>query len=427
MTGFNKKKQAISRHVVTGGDAVQLPGGLDREAQIRNTLERLKQEKTQQAQRESQTIIEQSYQQADGIIARAQQQAAQIIAEAEATKAEIHQQGYAQGKEEGYQDGYRDGRENAEQDAQLLMLSANTLLVRAYEAQVEVLQGFNTHAITIMKAILKRVLDEVMVDFTDEQWVTWLSNTIKQLNIHGKYRLVISDASYQQFRQFSPLLAKSLDELDRFHVVVDPNLAVTEMYILGDDSNVDISPIAQVEQFLETLVEHMNLHEAITPEALNPPEELDEFSEILNPYFQTTDENNDQAPEQSTATEGAQAQASPNADHLEASSTVVPQPPHSPSVAMPSEAPVPIASPPQQPEGPAPFNALPDLSELPDGAVLSPEELDALSSPPTNDNPFPQAGEQPAVRPLDTQDRLPNVSDGDAALDDLMNLDGDLS
>lgn len=372
-------KKSIQRHHVLSSDAVQLTGGLDREAQIRNTLERLKQEKMMQAERESLALMDETRQQAQQIIQQAQEQAEQIVAEGQVQKKDAYDEGFIEGKTQGYKDGYRDGRDAADQDSRTLMISANTLLLRAYDAQVEVLNGFNRSAICIMRAILRRILTDAFNDFTDEQWLTWLSETIDQLNVYGKFKLVISDTSMQQFKKVSPQLGEALGGLERFHLLVDPKLDASEMFILGDEANADISPKNQAEQLMKAITEHIDLNRMV-PEDINPPEEIEEFNQLLQPYFDPS--------------------ARDNVDTLEEESELS-------SEDLSEEA--------------------SDLTDMQDPMALPNIEDETLGAPPLTiptDEPLVEQDAVP-IRPLDTQDRIdtsdPTIPEG--LVPDNMNLE----
>ena len=68
------------------GDAVQISGATDREAQIRLTLDRLKADKLKQAQHEAEELIQQAKAQAQQVLLQDQQQADDVMADGHAQK-----------------------------------------------------------------------------------------------------------------------------------------------------------------------------------------------------------------------------------------------------------------------------------------------------------------------------------------------------
>lgn len=276
----------IQENDIKLGQTLQLNGAIDREAYIRQTLERLRQEKLKQVEGEVADIIEQAKQEAANIIAQGQAAAEQLIAEGQAQQDDITGVARNQGHEEGYKAGYAEGREAAEQDSKTLMVSANILLERAYEAQEKILDGFAPKAVTIMHTLCEKILHKACEDFTADDWKHWFKEVLGDLHTQSKFRIVVGASSYREFQTFSAELSEALGSMDRVRFEVDPHLAPFEMYAITDEGSIDISPTSQLSAYLSDVEEKLGLPTTV-PEEINPIEETNDLNDLQAQMFQT--------------------------------------------------------------------------------------------------------------------------------------------
>ncbi len=368
------------------GDTVQVAGPTDREAYIRQTLERLRNEKITQAEAEVADILARAKAEAEALIAEAHQQAAGIVASGEDEKQQAYDEGVQQGHTQGYEDGYREGREQAEDDTETLLLSSNILIERAYQAQHQILDNFTPQAATILKAILEQALHTTLNQYTNQHWETLLTSILCELTESSQYRLVVSAEAYKQFKELSPRIAKAFDDGTRLVVDVDDQLAVHEMYVISDEGTVDISPGSQAEELLKAVIPQLNITE-ITPETINPDDETEQLNQIREGFF------NQYQQRHLPPTEATDPNQNDNAPVNNA-----------PQTAEPTTAPAP------QPEEPLPPAPLP---------TMAPNESETPLPDPTNGPATTEANQAapppPALPPLPTAEP---ASDSSSALPD---------
>ncbi len=300
------------------GDAVQISGATDRESQIRLTLERLKADKLKQAQLEVDELLRQTEGQMSALLQQAQEQASAIEAEGQANREAILEEARQQGYAAGYQAGYDDGIQASETDTHAMLLSANVLLVRAYDAQKAVLGNIAPQASKIMQALVERVVHHQLDHLTLEQWQHWYYSALEQLDTSSRYRLVVGTESYHRLQQFSKTLAQLVSPeatapgFERIKLELDPHLAAHEIYIIADEGMVDVSPDTQIDQYIAAITPDILELESIDSYEINPEDEeeqLESLSQQLESilYSPLGPQKKDALPEYHATTEGSVA------------------------------------------------------------------------------------------------------------------------
>lgn len=276
----------LKQHTISMGSKVQLTGAVDRETYIRQTLERLRQEKIKQAQDEVAMMMANAQQEVENLLAEGREKAAQIIAEGEAQRDEIKEAARSEGHQDGYNGGYQEGRDAADEDSRTLIISANVLLERGYEAQQQIINGFAPKASRIMETICEKILHKALTEMSSDDWQQWFQQVLADLHTNSQFRIVVGADSFREFQSFSAKLSETMGSINRIRFEVDPHLAPFEMYVITDEGTVDISPNSQLHAYLNGVTDTLDIP-TVDTELINPPEETDNLQQLQTVMFQT--------------------------------------------------------------------------------------------------------------------------------------------
>ena len=241
---------------VTIGEPLQIQSRQDMHEQVEVSLERIARDRLldveETAQAQARSILEEAQAKAGEILERANAQAKAMIETAQEQEISIRDEAQESGFRSGFAEGYADATDHAAQDTAKLLENARLILDAAYQAEKNVLREVETHALELIRYVVRKILRRELSDAPDIL-SDMVRNAVASLYLTGTVRVVLHPDVLQSIRQFSEKTADPLDTLRRFEWIADPALPPGQIYITGQGGSFDLTPEAQADNLLNAL------------------------------------------------------------------------------------------------------------------------------------------------------------------------------
>ncbi|MGE0201012.1 MAG: hypothetical protein AB7P76_08595 [Candidatus Melainabacteria bacterium] len=265
--GRIKRMSHLDHRLVELGETIEIKGDAQRRDQVMTSLQQIVETRLEEAEQEALQIREQRLAaisaEAEQMMENARAEAAAIVAGAEATRESIR----SEAEEAGRVSGHAIALAQVRDETRDLILSAQTLLNSAYAAEAEALNQFTHNAVMLMQVVLRRILGDAFA--ADPKLLAeLLGQAVRQLNLTGQIRVVVSQNTLQRIQQFDEQTRLAIEAVGRIDWVPDALLADDAFYVLGEEKQFDISPRVQVENLMAHLADELPLE---TPEPSTAP------------------------------------------------------------------------------------------------------------------------------------------------------------
>jgi flagellar biosynthesis/type III secretory pathway protein FliH len=221
-----------------------------------NTAEEIDQERRQALSELQEAAVQEGRKEADRLIALAKQAARQLIEKAQADaqaivdaaeggKHGIHQEAY----QAGYQDGLAQGHEEATQAVQQAwaekLASANILIEQATIAEHKQLYRVADTATKLIIQLGQRIHQ---AEWSAQDVLPLVNRAIDQLKLTRQIKVVMNEGLLSELNALV-----DLSQYPHLHLTPDPQLSVTDVYLLSLEGNYDVGPLSQWTQYEEAL------------------------------------------------------------------------------------------------------------------------------------------------------------------------------
>ena len=249
---------------------VQIKGDKERREQMDAMLEEMVEDRLRRAAEKALAIEDEAASLAEKIVADATAQAQQLLDAAIAQENEIKEKAYNEGFEAGFGTGRSEATQKVETETVQLLAGAQTLVEGSYQAEKQVLNNFQHHALEIIRHVCRSVIKKEL-DVSPEVMLLMVQQAVDDLYLTGKVKIVVGEETLQDIRNFTQGSAEALSALTRFEFTADARLGRQDVFVLGESASYDVSANAQIEQRLAPLADNLPLEATETDQ---PEEDL---------------------------------------------------------------------------------------------------------------------------------------------------------
>ena len=251
-------KHRLFGDAVSVGEPVQIQGDAELRQEIHTSLEMLAKQRLLEAEDEANVLLSKAKKEAAALLEKANAQVKEMLAQAQSQVGQIRDNAHEEGFKAGFQEGYADATEQVSQETVELLRGANTLVDSAYQAEKLVLKQFEQQALAIISHVVRKILRRELAD-SPETLMGMIQQAIDSLYISGKVQVVVNPTILQDLREFANATQQAVDGMNRFEFIADAGLDPFQIFIIGQDSCFDLSPMAQLEQLTSALEPQLQL------------------------------------------------------------------------------------------------------------------------------------------------------------------------
>jgi flagellar biosynthesis/type III secretory pathway protein FliH len=219
------------------------------------------------------------YQEARDTVAKAREQAQAIVEEGEQTLEALKQQAYEEGVQAGIEQGLLAGRQQATELTLPYLQAFRALLEESFELKHTSLKHFRAEAMGIVLFTLEQLVN-VQLEADAYPLVEYLvEQAIASLHLSQKIRVVVHPRLMEQLLDHDGAITEEVSLLQRIQFETDPLLLPSQVYILSAEGRYDISPLKQIEQWLQAAETDMVLPEPLA-QAMQNTEDLPDLQAL---------------------------------------------------------------------------------------------------------------------------------------------------
>ncbi|MBY0403894.1 MAG: hypothetical protein K2X66_08340 [Cyanobacteria bacterium] len=262
----------LSGRNILEGEAFQIQINQDKQKEVAHNM-------IVEAELRAQEIMEAAKNKARLLIEAAQKRAQALIEEGESQRESIMQQASEQGEASGFGKGYEQGFSQIQAETVELLEGARTILEGSYEAKNQILKASRRNMAEVIRYLSTRIFHQA-IELNPVHLLNIVDEAVESLHLTGRVKIAVSPDCLENLRQFSPESQMALNRLTRLEFLTDKQLDMTEVFVLNQDGNFNLSIASQVSKLLQGIEKELPIPEVSEetveeafPEAVIRPEE----------------------------------------------------------------------------------------------------------------------------------------------------------